>query len=338
MASMFDTLTDSLVGAAGDIFSSGLNLAGQVIIADQNNNAAMDRQQQSQQGATVGIKGSTNKTDATSKETSSTNQNTNISSTEKTQQNTSQNTTQSETEKLLSEILNNKNVDENTKSQLQQMLQGTTNLTAGTAQSNAALNQLLGGMLDPSQYSPEKAQAAATDMMKVASQQIMQSGIGDVLNAGTATGTFGSTAQAQLSNDLTAKAALGATQAGNAVLGQYSEMRNKEIQGILEAIKAAQSGNQSTATNQNQSQVGSTNTQQQTTDKTTSSQDKTGTVVGNTNTATSGTTSSTGSSSTASNTTASGSSSQTGTTIDKEVAASSNQNFDDWIKANMPKS
>lgn len=193
-------------------------------------------------------------------------------------------------------------------------------------------------MLDPSQYSPEKAQAAATDMMKVASQQIMQSGIGDVLNAGTTTGTFGSTAQAQLSNDLTAKAALGATQAGNAVLGQYSEMRNKETQGILEAIKAAQSGNQSTATNQNQSQVGSTNTQQQTTDKTTSSQDKTGTVVGNTNTATSGTTSSTGSSSTASNTTASGSSSQTGTTIDKEVAASSNQNFDDWVKANMPKS
>lgn len=336
--SMFDTMTDLLVKAGGSIFDKGLDFAGQAIIANHNNNAAMDRQQQSQQGATVGIQGSTNKTDATSKENSTTSQNTNVSSTEKTQQNTTQNAQQSETERLLSEILNNKNVDENTKSQLQQMLQGTTNLSAGTAQSNAAINQLLGGMLDPTQYSPDKAQAAAADMMKVASQQIMQSGIGDVLNAGTTTGTFGSTVQAQLSNDLTSKAALGATQAGNAVLGQYSEMRNKETQGILEAIKAAQTGNQTTATNQNQSQTGTTNTQQQTTDKTASTQDKTGTTTGTTNTSTAGTNTSTGTSNSTSNTAASGSSSQTNTAIEKEVSASSNQNFDDWIKANMPKS
>lgn len=338
MASMFDTLTDVLVKAGGSIFDKGLDFAGQAIVANQNNNAAMDRQQQSQQGATAGVNASTGKTDSTSKENSSTTQNTNVASTENTNQTTNQNTTQSETEKLLSQILNNKNVDEATKSQLQQMLQGTTNMSAGTKQSNDAINQLLGGMLDPTQYSPEKAQAAATDMMKVASQQIMQSGIGDVLNSGTTTGTFGSTVQAQLSNDLTAKAALGATQAGNAVMGQYSEMRNKETQGILEAIKAAQTGNQSTNTSQNQSQTGSTSTNQQTSDKTSSTQDKTGTTTGTTNTSTAGSITSAGTSNTASNTAASGSSSQTNTNVGKEVSASSNQNFDDWVKANMPKS
>ena len=56
--SMFDTMTDLLVEAGSSIFDTGLDIAGQAIVNDMNNNAAMDRQQQSQQGATVGIKGS----------------------------------------------------------------------------------------------------------------------------------------------------------------------------------------------------------------------------------------------------------------------------------------
>lgn len=338
MASMFDTLADSLVGAAGDIFKSGLDLVGQSVIANQNNNAAMDRQQQSQQGATVGISGSTNKVDATSKEQSSTNQNTNISSTENTNQTTTQNTSQNETERLISEILNNKNVDESTKSQLQNILNGTSSVQAGTTQSNAALNTLLTGMLNPSQYSPEKAQLAAQDMMRVASSQVLQSGIGDVLNAGTATGTFGSTAQQQMSNDLQAKAALAGTQAANAVTSQYTDARAKETANLLEAIKAAQSGNQTTTNQQQQNQTGSTSTNQVTQDKTATDQNKTGTTTGSSTANTTGTTASTGSSTTASNTNASGSTSQTNTGVQKDVSASSNQNFDDWIKANMPKS
>lgn len=338
MASMFDTLADSLVGAAGDIFKSGLELVGQGVIANQNNNAAMDRQQQSQQGATVGVQGSTNKTDATSKEQSNTSQNTNISSTENTNQTTNQQTSQNETERLISEILNNKNVDENTKSQLQNILSGTSSVQAGTTQSNAALNTLLTGMLNPSQYSPEKAQAAATDMMKVASQQILQSGIGDVLNAGTATGTFGSTAQQQMSNDLQAKAALAGTQAASAVQSQYTDARAKETANLLEAIKAAQSGNQVTSNQQQQNQTGTTNTSQATKDQTSTNQNKTGTTTGSSTANTTGNTTQTGTSNTNSSTNASGSTSQTATGVEKEVSASSNQNFDDWIKANMPKS
>ena len=335
---MFDTIADGLVSAAGDMFNTGVNLVGQGIIHNMNNNAAMDRQQQSQQGASVGIKGSTSKTDSTSKEQSTTNQNSNFANSENGASSTTANTVQSSTESIIAQIMGSKDVAESTKSQLSQIMSGSTALTAGTAESKAALNKLLTGVLDPSKYSPEKAQQAATDMMKVASQNVLQSGIGDVLNAGTATGTFGSTAQQQISNDLQAKAALGATQAGNAVLGQYADMRNKETSALLDAIKAAQSGNQQTATNQKTDQTGSSTTNQSTKEKTTTNQTTTGSVNQTNTSNTTTNNQSTGSSNTTSNTNASGSSSQTGTAIDKEVAASSNQNFDDWIKANMPKS
>lgn len=335
--SMFDTLADSLVKASGDLFNTGVSLVGQGILNNMNNNAAMDRQQQSQQGASASIQGSTNKTDATSKEQSTTNQNSNFATNEKGTTTTTGNTSQTSTENILSQIMASKNVDESTKSQLSQIMSGSTALTAGTAESKAALNKLLTGVLDPSKYGPEKAQQAAADMMKVASQNILQSGISDVLNAGTATGTFGSTAQQQISNDLQSKAALGATQAGNAVLGQYADMRNKETTALLDAIKAAQAGNQQTNTNQKTDQTGSTNTTQVSKENTNTNQTSTGTVNQATSSTTNTNNTSTGSSNTTSNTNASGSTSQTGTNVGKNVSASSNQNFDDWVKANLPK-
>ena len=354
----FDSAIDIVAGAMGgtgtgtEKVASGIsnvlgNLATgigngfiQSAVDKNNNNAAMDRQQAGQTGATAGQNVGLNTTTGTTSQTGATTNNTSTSgsgtsATTGTQQ---QNQVSTEQQNLINSILNSKDISEEQKSQLVNSLKTQTTSTAGSAESADAINSLLTGLLDPSQYSAENAEVAAGEAMQAASANILQSGIGQIMNAGTASGTYGNPAVVQLQNDLTAKAAQQGVVASQAVRDSFSTNRTNELANLIAAVKASQSGTSTTAGSQDQNQTQSSNTAQSTTDKTNQSQQTTGTGTSNTSSSATQNTSTTQKE----NTTGSGTSTGTGTTTQesvnfgKQVAGSSAQNVDDWIKSQLP--
>jgi 3-dehydroquinate dehydratase len=77
--------------------------------------------------------------------------------------------------------------------------------------------------------------SSADDAMDVAMQQVLRSGAPAIANVGNRSGTFGSTAEAQMQNDLITKAAEAGTTA-------RLDQQNTEMNQLLQAIQAGQQG------------------------------------------------------------------------------------------------
>ena len=150
---------------------------------------------------------------------------------------------------------------------------GTTTTSKGTEDSNAALADIIAkltGAVDTTnqQYSKEAAIADSQDAVTAMMQQILSSGINNVLNTDTNTGGYNSTTQKLLADNLQAQAInAGAakqleTIQSYAALGQQENTNN--LSALLSAIGMAQdavSGTSSSSTSSEQSnQQSSANT------------------------------------------------------------------------------
>lgn len=240
---------DLWTGAASTAIDKGLD----VWMNSSNNDAAMDRVEAGQTGTSASNNTSAAVTDSTS------------SSNTTASNNTSSNT--SSIEAILSELSSNSTVNSDTLKNLEALVNSTT--TSGTAESQAALSDIF-GQIDPSQFSQEAAQKAGADASSLALQQVMQGGIGNILGAGSATGSFGNTAQAQLALQLGETAARTASSANLQAQDDFATRRSNEMSSLLEAIRAGQAGSQSTTQDSTSTESG-TNTEQSTTDQTQSS-------------------------------------------------------------------
>jgi 3-dehydroquinate dehydratase len=108
----------------------------------------------------------------------------------------------------------------------QQQQETTTTTQLGDEQTRQRLSDVLNTLGGGS---------SADDAMDVAMQQVLRSGAPAIANVGNRSGTFGSTAEAQLQNDLITKAAEAGTTA-------RLDQQNTEMNQLLQAIQAGQQG------------------------------------------------------------------------------------------------
>lgn len=240
------------------ILSTGVQLGADVILQNRADNAARDAAKESRRGSTAQQQTGLSQTTGTATEHA-----TGVTTT-------------------LSDILAKSGLDEKTQQELLATI-GTTQ-KAGTAESDAALSTLL-QTLDPSKFTQDKAVQMGEEASRVAVSQTMDSVISDILGAGTKTGTFGSTAQAQLAQSGRQKAQLAGTTANLQAQQLASTLRGNEVTNLVDAIRAAQAGTTTSAQTQSQTTTGGkqsettdtsqqTNTQTATQDSTTSTQQK----------------------------------------------------------------
>lgn len=154
----------------------------------------------------------------------------------------------------ITDLLSNSDLDEATKSELSSLLTGTT--TSGTAESDAALADIFAN-LDPSKYGPEMAAKMGQDASQLAVQQSLTGNIGKILGAGTSTGSFGSTAQAQLAQAASESATRSGQSANLEAQALAGQLRGQEMDSLLNAINKAQQGNTTTSQEQAQTETGS---------------------------------------------------------------------------------
>lgn len=211
------------------VLNTGLQLGADMLLQNRASDAARDAAKESRRGSSASASSGVSQTTATG-----------------TEHTTGTTTT-------LSDILSKTGLDEKTQQELLATI-GTTQ-KAGTAESDAALEALFAN-LDPSQFSGEKAVQMGEEASRVATSQTMDSIISDILGAGTKTGTFGSTAQAQLAQAGAAKAEMAGTTANLQAQKLASTLRSEEVGNLVDAIRAAQAGTQTSQQEQKQTQVG----------------------------------------------------------------------------------
>ena len=329
-----------------DIIKGGIEIGTNLIMQDRADDAAMDRLKASQSGAgaQVGVNAgkstatTTGQSDRTSTIDTTEQQDTTsrLDTTETSQQTSQQATEQAQVNETIQNILNNSQLDSSSRQQLESLLTGTT--TSGTAESREALAGIF-SQINPDMFSPEAAQKAGADASSLAIQQALQSSFGEIAGMGTGTGTFGSTAQAQLAQLAMEPAARTGTEASLATTNLFAQNRQNELDLLLNAIGAGQAGQQQTTQQQQQEQSGTTSqTGQETTAQTGRETGKTtgtttGTVSGTTTGSTAGTTSATGTSSTqqATSETTSTEQAQEQATVDKILSSQTDKTNADWL-------
>lgn len=237
------------------IGEAAIEIGADLIVENERNKNNLDAVREGQQGssASVGVSAGESSTTATESSTGSTDS----------------------TSNTLSELLSNSTLDEKSKSELSSLLTGQ--VTSGTAESDAALQEIFAN-LDPSKFGPEMAEKMGADASSLAVQQSLTGSIGKVLGQGTATGSFGSTAQAQLGLAAAESAARSGQAANLDAQALAGQLRGQEMDSLLSAITKAQQGNQTTTQEQAQTETGSTTQDtatEQTTDTTDTSQSTT---------------------------------------------------------------
>lgn len=274
----------SLWDALGE---AAIDIGADLIVANQTGKNNLDAVREGQQGSSASTGVSVGESNTTASETST-------GSTE-----SSSNT--------LSDLLSNSNLDEKSKSELSSLLTGQ--VTSGTAESDAALAEIFAN-LDPSKFGPEMAEKMGTEASNLAVQQSLTGSIGKVLGQGTSTGSFGSTAQAQLALAASESAARSGQAANLDAQALAGQLRGQEMDSLLSAISKAQAGNQTTTQEQAQTETGS-KTQDTTTDQSTSTTDTSQTTTEQEST---------------------GESTTEQAQVDKNIGSTTDKSMDKWIQ------
>lgn len=329
-----------------DIIKGGIEIGANLLMQDRADDAAMDRLKASQSGAgaQVGVNAgkssatTTGQSDRTSTIDTTEQQDTTsrLDTTEASQQTSQQATKQEQVNETIQNILNNSQLDSSSRQQLESMLTGST--VAGTAESREALAGIF-EQIDPNLFSRGAAERAGADASALAIQQALQSSFGEIAGMGAGTGTFGSTAQAQLAQLAQESAARTGTEANLATQNLFAQNRQSELDLLLNAISAGQAGQQQTSQQQQQQQTGSTTqTGQETTAQTgretgSTTGTTTGTVSGTTTGSTAGTTSTTGTSATQQDVseTTKTAQEQEQATVDKILSSQTDKTNADWL-------
>lgn len=337
-----------------DIIKGGIELGANLIMQDKANDAAMDqiKQGQSGAGAQVGVSAGqssatgSQQTDSTSTiDTTETQDSTSQLDTSETTSGTTSQTSQESMQQdsineTIQNILNNSQLDSSTQQQLESILSGTS--TAGTTESQAALAGIF-SQINPEMFSADAADKFGADASALAIQQALQGSMGEIAGMGTSTGTFGSTAQAQMAQLAGESAARLGTEANMNAQNIFNQNRQNELDLLLNAIGAGQAGQQQTSQSQQQQQTGTTSQTGSDTSQQTGTE--TGSVTGSTSGTTTGQTDSTttGSTTGSSSTTGTGSSTQTGSEsvqteqtqeqaeIDKILSSQTDKTNSDWL-------
>ena len=269
------------------IGEAAVEIGTDIIVDNNNSKNNLDAVRAGQQGSSASTGVSAGQSNTNTNESTSGSSNTNSSN--------------------LTDLLQNSSLDETTRNELSSLLSGQT--TSGTEESNAALSEIFAN-LDPSKYGPEMAAQMGQDASDLAVQQSLSGNIGKILGSGTATGSFGSTAQAQLAQAASESASRSGQSANLEAQALAGNLRSQEMDSLLSAIQKAQSGNTSTTQEQNQVDTGNKTSE--------STQEQTGSSTDTSNTETSTETS------------------QESTTdqaqVDKDIGSTTDKSMDDWIQ------